>query len=415
MRIPFPRSGRPQADILGELEGLKRDDADWRHGRVPLFVFKASDAVTDLGRQAFTAYFDENALGGKRAFPSVKRMEDEVVGMALDLFDAPEGGQGFMTTGGTESIIMAVRCCRDWSRAERKSPGHRGNIVCSEATHPAFDKAAQLMDLVVRRVPVGPDLRADVAALEAAIDADTIMLVGSAPAFPYCAVDPIGEIGKLAEKKGIWLHVDACVGGYLAPFAKAIGRNVPDFDFAIPAVTSLSADLHKFGFCPKPASTVLYRRAAQSAHHGFDLDCWPNGRFATGTIVGTRPAGGVAAAWATMRHLGREGYEQIARELMAFIDDYVAGIRRIDGLHIVGEPHLSIVAYGARDLDIFRVAELMGASGWVPGLVQRPKAIHRMMSLLHKPSLGQYLADLESAVRAVRGSNAGAAEIKATY
>ena len=158
------------------------------------------------------------------------------------------------------------------------------------------------MDLEVRRVPVGADFRADVAALDAAIDADTIMLVGSAPNFPYGGIDPIAELGQLAERRDVWLHVDACVGGYLAPFAKRIGREIPDFDFTVPQVASLSADLHKFGFCPKPASTVFYRDADKAQHHHFDFNEWPNGRFVTGTLVGTRPAGGVAGAWATFQY-----------------------------------------------------------------------------------------------------------------
>src|SRR5918992_4838383 len=157
----FPHAGRPQGEILAEIRAMKTKDADWQHGRVPLYVFKATDTVTDIGRSAFFEFFTENALGGRRAFPSVKRMEDEVIEMALDLFHAPDGAQGFMTTGGTESIIQAVQTCRNWERARRGDPVHRGNIVAAESLHPAFNKAAQLMDLSVRRVPVGPDLRAD--------------------------------------------------------------------------------------------------------------------------------------------------------------------------------------------------------------------------------------------------------------
>ena len=415
MRKLFPTEGRSRDALLADLAAMKSGDSDWRHGRVPLFVFKASEAVRDIGAEAFMAFFDENALGGKRAFPSVKRMEEEVVDMALDLFQAPPGAQGFMTTGGTESIVLAVQCCRDWSRAVRDDPRHRGNIVCSDATHPAFDKAGRLMDLEVRRVPVGADLRADPAALEAALDDDTIMLVASAPCFPYGMIDPIAEIAEVARRRQVWLHVDACVGGYLAPFVRAIGRDIPDFDFSVPGVTSLSADLHKYGFCPKPASTVLYRDADKARHQGFDGDVWPSGRFTTGTIVGTRPAGGVAAAWATLTHLGRSGYMEVARDLMGFIDRYKAGIRAIDDLVVVGEPHLSLVAYTSPSLDIFRVAECMAAKGWVPGLVQRPRAIHRMMSLLHAPALDDYLADLRTAVAAVRKEASQRSTISATY
>lgn len=415
MRTPFPDHGRSRDDILAALRGMKSDDVDWQHGRAPLYVFKATDSVHEIGRDAFFEYFTENALGARRAFASVRRMEEEVVQNALDLFHAPADATGFMTTGGTESIVQAVQTCRDWTRARRRDPAHRGNIVAAQSAHPAFDKAARLMDLAVRRVPVGPDLRADPAAMDAAIDADTIMLVGSAPSFPYGVIDPIEELGAVAARRELWLHVDACVGGYLAPFVKELGYDVPDFDLGVPGVSSMSADLHKFGFAAKPASTVFYTSADRARCHGFEFSDWPNGRFATNTIVGTRPAGGVAAAWATFQHLGRAGYRDVARRIMTMIERYKDGIGAIPGLNVWGRPHLSIVTFGATAFDIFRVSEVMAAKGWVPGLVQQPRAIHRMMSLIHADSLDEYLDDLRAAVGVVRQEEGRASTIQASY
>lgn len=415
MRTPFPDRGRSRDDVLGDLRGMKCDDVDWQHGRAPLYVFKATDAVYELGRDAFFEYFTENALGARRAFASVKRMEDEVVQAALDLFHAPADAVGFMTTGGTESIVQAVQACRDWTRARRGDPGHRGNVVAARSAHPAFDKAARLMDLTVRRVAVGPDLRADPAAIESAIDADTIMIVGSAPSFPYGVIDPIAELAVVATRRDVWLHVDACVGGYIAPFVKEIGFDVPDFDLGVPGVSSMSADLHKFGFAAKPASTVFYSSSDRGRFHGFEFTDWPNGRFATSTIVGTRPAGGVAAAWATFQYLGREGYRDAARRVMAMVERYKHGICAVPGLHVLGKPHLSIVAFGSTELDIFRVSEVMAAKGWVPGLVQEPRAIHRMMSLIHADSMDEYLDDLRAAVGVVRQEGGRSSTIQATY
>ncbi len=254
--MKFPQGGRSRAEIddaLAALAAMAAGDADWQGGRVPLFVFGAGPEVAEVGRSAFNAYFTENALGGRRAFPSLRRMEDEVVSMGLDLFNAPPGGAGFMTSGGTESVVMAIMACRDCSRKRRGNPAHRGNLVTAVSAHPAFDKAAALMDLDIRRVPVGADFRADPGLLAGAVDADTIMLVGSASCFPYGVVDPIPALSELALSRDVWLHVDACVGGYFAPFARALGRLIPVFDLALPGVASLSADLHKFGFCPKPA------------------------------------------------------------------------------------------------------------------------------------------------------------------
>lgn len=414
-RIALPQTGRPQADILAQMRDMKGADVDWKNGRAPLYVFKATDDVYEVGRAGFMEYFSENALGARRAFPSVKRMEDEIVEMTLDLFSAPDGAQGFMTTGGTESIILAMQTCRDWSRRRRGNPHHRGNVVAAETVHPAFNKGAKLMDLDVRRAPVGADLRMDLTALEALIDDDTIMIVGSAPNFSFGTIDPIAELGAIAERRGIWLHVDACVGGYLAPFVRMTGRKVPDFDFAVPGVCSLSADLHKFGFCPKPASTVFYRDADKAQHHMFDADVWPNGRFLTTTIVGTRPAGGVAGAWATLQYLGLDGYKRIAAALMEFVDAYQAGIRATAGLKILGQPDLSIVSFGSDEFDVFRVAELMSDKGWLSGLVQKPKGIHRMMSMFHEPVLNEYLNDLRAAVGVVRQAPPSQSAIRASY
>jgi sphinganine-1-phosphate aldolase len=414
-RMTLPQTGRVQADILKEMRGFKGADIDWQNGRAPLYVFKATDEAYEAGRAGFFEFFSENALGGRRAFPSVKRMEDEIVEMTLDLFSAPDGAQGFMTTGGTESIILAMQTCRDWSRSQRGEPKHRGNVVAAETAHPAFNKGAKLMDLDVRRAPVGGDLRMDLAALEALIDDDTIMIVGSAPNFPYGMIDPIAELGHIAERRGVWLHVDACVGGYLAPFARMVGRKIPEFDFAVPAVSSLSADLHKFGFCPKPASTVFYRDPDKAQHHMFDADVWPNGRFLTSTIVGTRPAGGVAGAWATLQFMGRDGYTRVATELMDFVDRYQDGIRAMGGLKILGAPDLSIVAFGSDEFDVFRVAELMSEKGWLAGLTQKPKGIHRMMSMFHEPVNEQYFDDLRAAIGVIREAPRADANIRASY
>lgn len=415
MRKPFPTSGQSREDVLTQLRGFKKNDADWLGGRVPLFVFKGSEAAADISQDAYNIFFTENALGRARAFPSILQMEQDIIAMALDLFQAPEDSTGFVTTGGTESIIQAVQTCRDYQRAKRNRPSHRGNIVMAYSGHPAFDKAAGLMDLEVRRVPCGPDYRADVAAIEGAIDTETIMVVGSAPCFPYGVFDPIQELNDLAARRQIWLHVDACVGGYLAPFVRQSGRDIPPFDFSLSHVSSMSADLHKFGFAPKPISTVFYRDPEKAAHHGFEFHDWPNGRFATTTIVGTRAGGAIAGAWALFHHLGRDGYTEIADRLMTGIEHYRDGIAAIEGLNVLGTPELSIVAVGSDELDVFAIAEHMQEKGWVPGLLQKPKALHRMMSMLHVPSMNQYLEDLSAITAGIAAGEAKGATIAAEY
>ena len=415
MRMQMPETGQSKEDVLAALGAMKANDIDWKRGRASLYVFDAGDDVYEMGRSAFFEYFKENALGRNRAFPSVLKMETEIIEMGLGLLHGNADACGFMTTGGTESIIQAVQSCRDKARKDRGDAGLRGNIVAAASAHPAFNKAARLMDMEVRRAPVSSDWRADPAAIEALMDDDTIMIVGSAPCFPYGVIDPMTELGALADKRGVWLHVDACVGGYIAPFARMIGRDIPEFDFAVPGVSSISADLHKYGFCPKPASTVYYRDTDCAEFHAFDFDDWPSGRFHTSTICGTRPAGAVAAAWALFNYLGIVGYKRIATDLMGFIDDYRAGVEAISGLKVLGAPHVSVVAFASDDVDLFRVAELMSGNGWLPGLLKEPKAIHRLMSLVHRPVMEEYLSDLRTAVETVRSSAARTASIEATY
>ena len=387
---------------MAELATMQGGDADWRSGRVPLYVFSGPPDVLEIGRAAFNAFFTENALGARRAFPSLARMEREVVGMGLDLFNAPAGAVGNMTSGGTESILMAVKACRDFNRERRSDPSFRGSIVMCETAHPAFDKAAALMDLPVIRLPAGPDFRADVAAIEAAIDDRTMMLVGSAPCFPFGVIDPMAELSELALRHKVWLHADACVGGWMAPFARDLGRAVPSFDLGLPGVMSLSADLHKFGFCPKPASAVFYSRAELQAFQEMRFDVWPSGIFATQTYVGTRPGGAVAAAWAVLRYLGRDGYRRIAADVLTMRDAYITDLRTIPGMMVRGTPELAIIAFGCDDIDMGKVATLMSERGWVPGMVRAPSSLHMMMSLHHAEARVTYVRDVRECVALVR-------------
>jgi len=413
MRKSFPTSGAEWKALDAEMTAMSGADIDWRGGRAPLYVFHGSDSAHEVGFQAFMKYFNENALGGRRAFFGLKRMEDEVVEMGLDLFQAPGQAVGNMTTGGSESIFMAVKACRDWARTQPRLKAPY-NIIAPFTAHAAFNKAGDVMDIEVKRLATGENRRADVEAMAAAMDESTIMLAGSAPCFPHGVIDPIAELSELALARDIWLHVDACVGGYVAPFFQRIGRDIPAFDMALPGVRSLSADLHKFGFCPKPASTVFYRQEEDRERGLFHFDQWPNGQFSTATLSGTRAGGAVAAAWAVMNHLGEAGYMEIARQLAAMADAYVAGIKAVDGLHLWAEPDLTIINFGAHDFDIFKVAEGMDARGWLPGLTQNPKGMHAMLSMYHAAGREDYLADLAASVLEAKRQD-GASDLKAVY
>lgn len=410
MRKILPETPLSPTAVLDTLQKMSADDIDWRRGRTPLYVFKTSGEVQQTARAAFNMYFDENALGARRAFASIQRMEADIVDIGLSLFNAPAEGAGFVTTGGTESIICAVKAARTAS-GEGKSERRR-NLVVPETAHPAFRKAAELLCLEERRVPVAADYKADPAALADACDDDTIMIVASAPCFPYGVIDPIGEIGDFARSRGLWLHVDACVGGYLAPFARELGRDIPPFDFAVPGVISISADLHKYGYTPKPASTIFYRSADFAKLQRFDYpDCWPSGFYGTATIAGSRPGGAVAGAWATLHSLGHPGYLSATKELLDIVDGYIAGLKAIPGISIVGDPQLANIAFTHSDADMGRVATLLSERGWLSGMLSRPKALHLMMSFVHGIAREDYLRDVRECVAEVlRGSAAKSQE-----
>lgn len=415
-RTPFPSGGRSWEDLQKDMRGRAADDLDWRGGRTPLFVFFNDQETYEIGRKAYFEFFSENALGRMRAFFSIQSMETEVLDFGLDLFSAPEGSTGAFTSGGSESILLAMKAARDALRARTGvKRSEILNVVMPITAHPAFDKAADALDLDLRRAPLRPDRRVDPQAMRPLIDERTIALVGSAPCFPHGVVDPIEDLSALALETETWLHVDACVGGWMAPFFTRIGRSTPDFDFRFPGVRSISADLHKFGFCPKPASTIFYRDADDLARASFVADSWPNGRFETPTLVGTRPGGAVAGAWAVLNHLGTSGYADAARRLSEMTDKYVAGIRAIDGLEMWAEPDLSIINYGARDVDMFLVAERMLERGWLSALTREPKGMHAMMSLLHEPARETYLQDLAECVDIVRGAAQSASTLSAVY
>ena len=280
--------------------------------------------------------------------------------------------------------------------------------------HPGMDKAADAMDLEIRRGSVDAERRGNASTLRPLIDERTIAIVGSAPCFPHGVVDRIDELSDLAQETGRWLHVDSCVGGWLAPWFTRIGRPTPSFDFRFPGVRSISADLHKFGFCPKPASTVFYRHAEDLERATFKADAWPNGAFQTATIAGTRPGGAVAAAWAVLNHLGEAGFRRIATQLSSMVDAYVDGIEAL-GLRMIARPDFSIINYTSDELDIFKVAEAMAPKGWLPGLTQDPKGMHAMLSMLHDKALEPFLADLGSALKHVRANGEGRATIQAVY
>jgi len=399
-QIGLPRHGRSREELLQEMRALRSSDVNWQDGRVFSLVFPAGGEALQLLKDAYTLYFSENALN-PTAFPSLRRMETDVIAMSATLLGSQGQVVGNMTSGGTESILMAVKTARDWARAERPDIT-APEMVLPRSAHPAFDKAGHYFGVRAVHTPLTPDFQADVAAIRQAITPNTILLIGSAPSYPQGVVDPIPELAALAQEHGLLCHVDACVGGFMLPFVRRLGYPVPEFDFAVPGVTSLSADLHKYGYAAKGASLILYRDAALRRHQLFAYTDWPGGIYASPTMGGTRPGGAIAAAWAIMNYLGEEGYLKLAGEVMAVTRQIQDGVAAIAGIEVLGRPVMSVMALGSSKVNVYEVGDEMGLRGWHLDRQQFPPSLHLTINPAHVRQTDAFLHDLQAAVRAAR-------------
>lgn len=389
--------GRTREQVLAEMRGLRKGDANWREGKTFSLVYNAGDDVSALLAEAYTLFMAENGLS-PIAFPSLRRFEAEVGAITARLFHGPEAA-GSMTSGGSESVLMAVKTARDHARATRgvREP----QMVVPVSAHPAFDKAGHYFGVEVVHAPLAADFRVDVAAMEKLITDRTVLVVGSAPAYPHGVIDPIAEIAALAQRHGVLCHVDACLGGFLLPFAERLGHPVPAFDFRVPGVTSISADLHKYGYAAKGASIVMYRDRALRQHQFFTRGDWPGGLYASPTMTGTRPGGAIAAAWAVMQYLGEEGYLAKAREVLATSEALMAGVRATPGLRILGAPQLTVFAFASDTVDVFALGDAMEARGWKLDRQQHPPSLHLMVTPAHTKVVEPFLADLRACTEAL--------------
>ena len=413
--MKMPDHGRPWAEVKRDMEARGANDAKWRDGRTAVYVFNAGEEIAAIQKEAYAAFMSENGLG-PLAFPSLAQMEKDVISMGLGLLHGPDGSTGAMTSGGTDSITMAIKTARDYARANGRAGG-QANIVLPQSAHLAFDKAAHLMDIEVRRIPLQTDgsYQADPAAMGVACDNSTIMMVGSAPNFPHGIIDPIEALGEVASERGVWLHVDACVGGYFAPFARMNGVPVPAFDFEVPAVHSMSADLHKYGYAAKGASTVLFRSEELFQHMPFDLHQWSGAPMKTPTLAGTRPGGAISAAWAVMNHLGIDGYKRLQGQVCATRQRVEEGVKQL-GFEVLGNPMLGLIAFRHPEHHAFAIYGEIYRRGWFTSVTKEPPSLHLMLSPKHADFIDDYLRDLDASLRAVAASaDAEKLKVEARY
>lgn len=396
--MQLPRSGQPAEHLIETLRGLRASDADWRGGRCFALVYSAGEAHEALLKQAHQQFFSENALN-PMAFKSLHRMETEVVSMIASLLNGGPEAAGTMSSGGTESLLLAVKTYRDLARAKRRGID-RPEMILPKSAHVALEKAAHLFGVRVRHAELDDDFRVSVASVRRLINSNTIMIVGSAPQYPQGVIDPIGELAELARKKDIPLHVDACVGGMILPFLEKLGHPIPSWDFRVPGVTSISCDLHKYGYAAKGASVIVYRDVELLKHQFFVSTDWSGGVYASPSLPGTRPGGPIAAAWAGLQALGESGYMELAQQAFEAKRLIAEGIAAIPQLSVLGHPEATLLAIGSKDpaIDMFAVADQLHARGWHFDRNQKPPSIHLTVMAGHLAIAPELISDLRAAV-----------------
>ncbi len=415
----LPDTGRSRREVLGELAEMSTaEDAGWEAGKVSGSMYCGDREHYAFMTEAFSGYAHMNALQ-RDVCPSSTRFEGEIIAMALDLMHAEQVTEttpaGLVTSGGSGSILHAMLAYREHARATRGIT--RPNVIKPETGHPAFDKACHLLGIELRRIPVDTrSTKADLAAAAAAIDADTVALIGSACNYGYGTIDPIGALAAMALERGIGMHVDGCLGGWILPFGEQLGYPIEPFDFRVPGVTSISADTHKYGYGFKGTSVVLFRdKALRNAQYFFMTD-WSGGKYCSPGIEGSRSSGILAATWAGMATIGRDGYLRYAEQIFATSTGMQAAVRSHSELRIIGEPTF-LFAFTSDEFDVYHVNDALRSKGWRLNGQQYPNALHFCVTRPQtRPGVvEEWAADLAEGVAHARRHAAEPARSSAIY
>ena len=403
--MKLPNQGRPVDAVIAELVAKRSHDVKWSEGRAFGMVYNGGPEVHEVAERAARLYLHENALNTK-AFPSLGQIQSEVVGWTAGLLHGPESTAGFLTSGGTESILCGVLAARERGQHERGITAPE--MVLPESAHAAFHKAAHLFGIQVRKTPVKADWTADVDAMADAVNGNTVLVVGSAPQYPQGVVDPIPDIAAVAARVGANCHVDACMGGFVLPFVEMLGRQVPPWDFRVEGVHSISADVHKLGYAPKGVSVILHRDKHLRAYQTFVFDDWLGGFYASPNLQGTRSGLPMACAWAVMQHLGVAGYLRLTEATLDNADRMRAGIAAIEGIRVLGNGRYHLLAMAGDPtvtpaVDVFALGDALLARGWFHDRQGPPDSLHSTVSNSNTGVIEQYLADLALCVAEVRG------------
>jgi glutamate/tyrosine decarboxylase-like PLP-dependent enzyme len=418
--VRIPERGWTREQVFGQLETYRQGDTPWREGRTWAYVYDPGPEAEAVIKDAFSSYLGENGLD-PTAFPSALQMENEVVAMAAAHLHGDDQVAGSFTSGGTESLILAVKTARDRARALRPDI-REPEMALPETAHASFHKAGHYLGVKPVVVPVDPvSYRADVEAMRRAITKRTVLLIGSAISYAHGVVDPIRELGELALENDLLFHVDGCMGGFLLQYFARLGAPVPDYDFRVPGVTSISMDLHKYAFAAKGASTILYRDKELRKHQMYACSNWTGYTVINSTVQSTKSAGPVAAAWAALKFIGDEGYLELARQAKQATDRIVGAIRAISDLRVLGAPDMNLIAFASDTVSVFHIADEMRQRNWFvqPQLAygSSPANIHLSINPASARWVEPMLEDLSASVEAARTLPSGglAATIRSTF
>ncbi|KAF8187467.1 pyridoxal phosphate-dependent transferase [Pholiota molesta] len=427
--LALPSEGKSLEWILQEMDKMDVElggsAESWREGKLSGAVYHGGDDLSKIIVAAYSRYCVSNPLHPD-VFPAIRKMEAEIVAMCLKMYRGPSGSAGTMTSGGTESIVMAVKTYRDWARAVKgiKAP----EMIVSTTAHAAFDKGAAYLGIKVHTIPLDPYTRQiNLKLVKRAINPNTIMLVGSCVNFPDGNQDNIEELSILAKKYKIGLHVDCCLGSFIVPFLEPAGLAQGDskgryklqpFDFTVDGVTSISCDTHKYGFAPKGTSVIMYRTAELRQYQYYVNPTWPGGVYASPSLSGSRPGALIAGCWAVMQHVGTEGYLQSCREIVSAARKIADAITDdIPELYVLGNPPASVVAFASKHptVDALEVGDGMRKRGWHLNGLSEPKSVHIACTRLTLPLVDQFIADLKDSVREAKIAPTGKGSMVAVY
>ncbi|MFC4127179.1 pyridoxal phosphate-dependent decarboxylase family protein [Nocardia rhizosphaerae] len=387
----LPADGQEWPLVRERLQALRDLDVSPELGRLNIYCHQGTEQLATVRDEAARVFAHSNAFLSKYLDGS-RQVESEVRRMVVEILRGGPDAQTFLTTGGTESIFCAIHAAREWSRVERPTPGVP-EVILPYSGHAAFDKACHYLGMKIVRVPVRPDYRADVAAMAAAITPNTVAIVGSAPCWPYGTIDPIPDLAKLALEHNLWMHIDACVGGFVNPWLERLGYELPGFDFRVPGVRSMSADLHKHGYAAKPCSTVTFSSRELERYHFVPVDNWPDGEYKTTGFVGSRPMSSVATAWAVLQVLGEQGYLDLTRRCMETKAALVRGIESIADFRCLDNDS-TMVYFRSESLDMLTVIGGMADRGYFPFGVFNPVMLQLVAEPVEPAVIDSYLRDL---------------------